>query len=591
MSIKDKLSEHFEIEDACRHYLESVIDGISDPVMIIDDGYNIQLMNEAAQKSLEHHLIADIEHPKCYEVSHHRSVPCDGLKHPCPLKKVMETKKSISVMHDHLDSEGKARSVELTISPLSDRDEKFIGLMEVARDITHDIEIKEKLKKQKDITQYQAHHDTLTGLSNRTLFVDRLGQSIKKAYRSESKVAVLFIDLDNFKEINDSFGHSFGDEVLKAVTRRFLAIIRRTDTLARIGGDEFAMMIDDELKDSAVVIDIVHEMMQIMREPFVIEHHSLYVTLSIGISLYPEDAAVADILLKNADAAMHRSKEEGRNTYQFYTEDMTEKAFERIVMETSLREALDAEEFIVHYQPQINAETEMLVGMEALVRWEHKSMGLISPAKFIHLAEETGLIVDLDRQVMRAAMRQVSAWYAEGLDPGILALNLAMKQLQQEDFIPMLEAMIQETGCKAKWLELEVTEGKIMKRPEQAIETLRKISDLGILLAIDDFGTGYSSLAYLKRLPIDKLKIDRSFLIDVPHDEDDVAIVRAVIALATSMNMSMIAEGVETAQQRDFLLQNGCSDIQGYFYARPMPAEKMTTLLRERSATGSKRSF
>ncbi len=575
------------MEDTCRHYLQAVIDGLKDPVMIIDDSYTVRLMNPAVKKSLDHRLITDIEHLKCYEVSHHRTVPCDGLKYPCPLKNVMETKKSISVIHDHVDSEGKTRSVELTISPLFDRHEKFIGLMEVARDMTYDIEIEERLKKQEDITQYQAHHDSLTGLSNRTLFIDRLGQSIKKAHRSESKVAVLFIDLDNFKEINDSFGHSFGDEVLKAVTRRLLAIIRRTDTLARIGGDEFAMIIDDDLKASEVIIDIVHGMMQIMREPFVIKRHSLYMTLSIGISLYPEDGAVADILLKNADAAMHRSKEEGRNTYQFYTEDMTEKAFERIVMETSLREALDAEEFIIHYQPQINAETDRLIGMEALVRWEHKSMGLISPERFIHLAEETGLIVDLDRQVMRAAMRQVSTWYAEGLKPGILALNLAMKQLQQDDFIPMLEAMLHETGCEAKWLELEVTEGKIMKRPEQAVETLRKISALGILLAIDDFGTGYSSLAYLKRLPIDKLKIDRSFLIDVPHDEDDVAIVRAVIALAKSMNMSLIAEGVETTQQRDFLLQNGCSDIQGYLYARPMTAEKMTILLRERSVTES----
>lgn len=580
MSTNDTFSEYLEVDDTCRHYLHSIIDSINDPVTIIDSAYNVKMLNKAAQDAMDPSFIADMRHPHCYEIAHHRQEPCHGVDHPCPLEKVIETKKRITVIHRRPQKDASDRLVKVTVSPLWDTGGKFLGVMEAVRDITSELQMKEKLRLQKDISDHQAHHDGLTGLSNRTLLLDRLQESIKKADRTESKVAVLFLDMDHFKEINDSFGRGSGDAVLKAVTTRLQGIIRKSDTLARTGGDEFAIIINDRLKVSEVVIDIVHKIMQIMREPFVIEGHSLYATLSIGIALYPNDGDSAEALLKNADTAMHKAKDEGRNTYQFYDEKMTERAFERIVMETSLRHALDAEELVVHYQPQIDASTERIIGMEALVRWEHGSMGLVSPAKFIHLAEETGLIVDLDRQVMQTAMEQVTAWYAEGLHPGSIALNLAMKQLLQTDFIPFLQELLAKTGCKPEWLQFEVTESHIMKRPEMAIKTLKKISDLGILLAIDDFGTGHSSLAYLKHLPIDKLKIDRSFVTGLPHDEHDIAITHAVIALAQNMRMSIIAEGVETEGQRDFLLKHGCSNIQGYLYARPMSAKKMGEMLK-----------
>jgi len=276
---------------------------------------------------------------------------------------------------------------------------------------------------------------------------------------------------------------------------------------------------------------------------------------------------------------MYKAKAEGRNNFQFYSSEMTELAFERVVMETSLRAALEHKDFVVYYQPQVDAKKNILIGMEALVRWKHQTIGMVSPAKFIPLAESTGLIVELDRFVMRSAMTQITKWYDDGLNPGVLALNLAVKQLGQKDFFTMLNTMMEETGCRAEWLEFEVTEGQIMTNPEEAIKILNQISDMGIELAVDDFGTGYSSLSYLKKLPIDKLKIDQSFIRDLPDDEEDVGIAKAVIALSNSLNLRVIAEGVETVEQKEFLIENGCKNIQGYFYAKPMPSDEMEDFL------------
>ncbi|EDZ62209.1 diguanylate cyclase/phosphodiesterase [Sulfurimonas gotlandica GD1] len=277
---------------------------------------------------------------------------------------------------------------------------------------------------------------------------------------------------------------------------------------------------------------------------------------------------------------MYKAKDEGRNNFQYYNSTLTELAFERVVMEASLRAALKNEEFIVYYQAQVNGDTDTIIGMEALVRWQHPTMGLVSPAKFIPLAESTGLIVELDRYVMKTAMTQISKWYEEGLNPGVLAMNLAVKQLQKEDCIEVFQELVKVTQCRPEWLALEVTEGKIMTHPEKAIVILQKISDLGIELSVDDFGTGYSSLAYLKRLPIDKLKIDQAFIRDLPDDEEDAGITKAVIALAKSLNLKVIAEGVETQVQRDFLVENGCENIQGYFYSKPIPSDEFENILR-----------
>ena len=439
--------------------------------------------------------------------------------------------------------------------------------------------IQEELKVQKETLHHHAHHDSLTGLPNRFLFNDRLKQTIKQAVRDDTKIAVLFIDLDHFKGINDSMGHRVGDELLVEVAKRLKGEIRQTDTLARLGGDEFSIVIN-QINNNDSVVEVTQNLLKIMNAPIELRDQSFYVTLSIGVAIFPDDGSSPDELLKNADAAMYQAKDDGRNTYQFYTQAMTEKAFERIAMESSFRDALSKEEFIVHYQPQVNAETELISGMEALVRWEHPSMGLISPSKFLTFANDTGLIVPLDQWVMKTAMSQHVSWHQSGLQPGILALNVTLRQLQQEDFVDSIKRLLEETGCKAKWLELEVTEGQLMKDSNAAIEILNQIKELGISLAIDDFGTGYSSLSQLKRLPINKLKIDQSFIRDLPFDEEDVVISKTIIALAKNMGLTVIAEGVETEQQKEFLLKNSCHFIQGFYYSKPIVASEMEEKLK-----------
>ena len=449
----------------------------------------------------------------------------------------------------------------------------------IASTVALSLEI-ERRKKTEDKLQHQAHHDSLTSLPNRPLFMDRLNQAIKHAHRTETSIAVFFLDLDHFKEINDSLGHAVGDAVLIKVTKLLKQYIRDVDTIARLGGDEFTMMVTsfDSIEQ---VSKIAQKLINVLQELIVIDQHQLHVTSSIGISIYPNDGQSAETLIRNADSAMYKAKDEGRNAYQFYTADMTERAFERVLMESSLHRALKNEEFTLCYQAQVNAKDNSIIGMEALIRWKHPDLGMVPPSKFIPLAEETGLIVAIDRWVMKNAMQQMKQWYEKGLNPGCLSLNLAMKHLKENDFMQYLKSCLRETQCQPQWIELEITEGQIMKDPENSIKKLNTINDMGISLAIDDFGTGYSSLAYLKRLPVNRLKIDRTFVQDLPNDEDDAAITQAIIALAKSMKMTLIAEGVETVQQRDFLMQQGCFMIQGYLYSQPIDAHAFTQLLKD----------
>ncbi len=480
----------------------------------------------------------------------------------------------------HVSKSGKIIDVLLSLSVLKDENENPIRFVGFAQDITERKQAQKKLLEQKDILQHQAHHDALTNLPNRILFNDRLVQAIQTAKRDKSEFALLFLDLDHFKEINDSLGHDVGDRVLKVVTRRLNAVMREEDTLARLGGDEFTVIMRN-LIDGQDASILAQKVLIVLAEPVVVDENRLYVSCSIGISLYPSDGLSVSNLLKYADAAMYRAKDEGRNNFQFYSSEMTELAFERVVMEASLRAAVENEEFIVYYQPQVDGRSDKLIGMEALVRWMHPTMGLVSPSKFIPLAESTGLIVELDQIVMRCAIKQISKWDKEGLKPGKLALNLSVKQLEKKDFLLVLKDILEESQCKPELIELEVTESQVMTNPEEAINILNKINALGIELAIDDFGTGYSSLSYLKRLPLSKLKIDQSFIKDLPDDEEDVGITRAVIALAKSLNLKIIAEGVETRKQKEFLVENGCDSIQGYFYSKPIPANEMELLLKK----------
>jgi|GEM_PF-1154760 len=571
-----KAAEHQITEQ--RQFLQSIINGIDDSVMVINTNYQVELMNNTASQSLEPAFLSDPESPKCYELSHHRNHPCDGEEHPCPLHSVINNGKTTKVIHNHPSKKGNDRFFELVATPLFNSQGKAYAIIEAGRDITEHLNIQEELRQQKNILSHQATHDALTNLPNRVLFIDRLDQSIKKAQRYKSQVAVLFIDLDRFKEINDSLGHSYGDQVLVKIAERLKNSVRAFDTISRLGGDEFTLVLEYiRLED---VHKITSKLLSCLRKKLTINDHELYITCSIGISIYPQDGSNSETLLKNADAAMYKAKENGKNNYHFYTSDMSQKAFDRILMETNLRQAISNNELVLYYQPQVDASTDLLLGMEALVRWQVPNGEMIPPNHFIPLAVDTGLINQIDEWVMESACTASVKWNKAGLNPGRIAVNISVKELYQKDFIDRLKQIFKRTGCLPEWIELEITEDYLMKDPEKSADLLAQIKAMGVQLAIDDFGTGYSSLSYLKRLPINKLKIDQSFIRDIPKDSDDKSITCTIISLAKNMNLNVIAEGVETKEQRDFLVQHGCNNIQGYYYHKPMPAYELETLFK-----------
>ncbi|WP_084151586.1 EAL domain-containing protein [Thiomicrorhabdus sp. Milos-T2] len=456
--------------------------------------------------------------------------------------------------------------------PLKNLEGEVIGLLGTYEDITERKQIQETLIEQQNILHHQAHHDALTGLPNRLLIKDRLDHAIKYSKRHHLSFGLLFIDLDQFKQINDAMGHDIGDVVLTKIAKKLQNSIRDSDTLARLGGDEFTILVE-EIESEEDLSLFAEKIIEVSKEAIEADGQVFYLSSSIGVSMYPKDAQTVDELLKCADSAMYKAKEQGRNNVQFYTEDMTQRAFEHVAMQASLRQAIQNDEFILYYQPQINAENHSITGLEALVRWQHPSLGLVAPNKFIPLAESTGMIVELDRQVMKMAMKQVVHWHSRGINPGTVWINLAAKQIQHPGFIEFVEGCLAETKCKPEWIALEVTESDIMTNLDDAKNVLVKVDKLGIRMAIDDFGTGYSSLAYLKRLPVSKLKIDQSFIRDLPEDEDDKAITKTIITMAENLGFDVIAEGVETIEQRDFLLKNHCYNIQGYFYSKPIPSD------------------
>ena len=458
-----------------------------------------------------------------------------------------------------------------TIRAVRDNTGEVMHYVSVLSDISA---IKESQAK----VEYLAHHDPLTDLPNRFLFDARLEHALERAHRTRQRTGVLFLDLDGFKHINDSLGHPAGDRVLQLTAERLRAQVREEDTVARLGGDEFTLLLEEITGPQEVAV-VAQKLLESFKKPFELEGHTLHVTPSIGISLSPEDGKDVTTLVRNADTAMYRAKDKGRNTYQFYTKEFTDRASERIQMESKLHHALEQDEFLLYYQPQYSLQTGQLIGAEALVRWQHPDMGLVSPAKFIPLAEQTGLIVSIGEWVLATACTQIKEWRDQGLHLRCVSVNIAGKQLQRKDFFNKVQQITKGTGCSPEWLELEITEGFIMHQAEHAVRLLQMLRGIGIEVAIDDFGTGYSSLSYLKRLPLTKLKIDQSFIRDIPQNTDDMAIARAVIALGKSLQLKVIAEGVETEAQQSFLKSEGCDEVQGYLYSRPVPAEEFQFIL------------
>lgn len=419
-----------------------------------------------------------------------------------------------------------------------------------------------------------AHHDPLTDLPNRLLFTDRAEQALASAQVHKRGCALLLLDLDHFKIINDSLGHAVGDQLLKLVGERLKALFGPGVTLARLGGDEFAVLAES-CPQVAQAAGVAQRMLDVMKEPFIFDGHQLFISASIGISVFPSDALSAEQLLRNADSALFKAKSAGRESYALYTEELTAHAQNRVEIASELRRALDQHELRVYYQPVHNLQDSRLVGVEALVRWEHPERGLVPPGDFIPIAERTGLIADIDAWVLGQACRQMCQWLADGLPLSFIAVNVSSRLFARRELYDQVAQVLHDTGLDPAYLELEVTESAVMEDPEVALEQLHRLRELGLRLAIDDFGTGYSSLLRLKRLPVQKLKIDQGFVAGLPWDEDDAAIVRVVIALAKSMGMQVHAEGIEQVEQARFLLAQDCDMGQGYWFGRPVPASEI----------------
>ena len=475
--------------------------------------------------------------------------------------------------------DGQLYWVDAAIVPLKDADGQAVRYISVMLDITQHKE------SQQHIT-HLATHDALTGLPNRTLLQDRIQQVIAHDRRQRARTALLFIDLDQFKTINDSLGHDMGDQLLKEAASRLVSCVRTEDTVARQGGDEFIVLLPsiDLAQDAGVV---AAKLLDTLNQPFEINDKQMHIGASIGIAVFPDDGADVDSLMKNSDIAMYHAKESGRNIYQFFTESMNRQAMERQSLGADLRHALARGELLLNYQPIVDARSGELASMEVLLRWSHSERGMVPPARFIPLAEQTGLIVPIGEWVLRTACAQLKSWQAQGYAVPRLAINISARQFRQQDFLEGVLQILHETGVDARLIELEITEGVLIDDAEEVKVTLNRLSELGVQIALDDFGTGYSSLSYLKRFPIDTLKIDRSFVMDIARDRDDAAIVTAIIAMAHSLGMNVVAEGVEDAAQLAFLREKKCDYLQGYYFSRPCAAEDMRDKLQATEACDS----
>ncbi len=461
--------------------------------------------------------------------------------------------------------------IEGSASPIHDRQGHVTGAVIVFSDVSSARAMAQQMI-------HSAQHDFLTGLPNRMLLNDRVGQAITLASRHTKKLAVLFLDLDGFKHINDSLGHVIGDKLLKSISNSLVDCVRLTDTVSRQGGDEFVVLLS-EMEQSEDAAITARRMLHVVAEAHAIDQHVLHVTTSIGVSVYPDDGLDADTLIKNADTAMYQAKENGRQSYQFFKPAMNVRAVERQSIEESLRRALERQEFVLHYQPKVNLKTGEITGAEALIRWMHPTRGLVSPGEFIPVAEDCGLILPISKWVLREACKQARAWVDAGLRPTSMAVNISAMEFRDDNFLEIVFTILRETGLDPGSLELELTESVLMRRAESAASVLQTLKARGVRVAVDDFGTGYSSLSYLRKFPIDALKIDQSFVRQITTTPDDTAIVTAVISMGRSLKLRVIAEGVETQEEMAFLQANQCDEAQGYYFSRPVPPQQFAKLL------------
>ncbi|MCD6526912.1 MAG: EAL domain-containing protein [Desulfuromonas sp.] len=552
-----------------RCFLQTVIDGIVDPVRVINDQKQIILLNRAAKNNLNDHYGDTCSDNYCHE---------RNGQNACPLQSVRDSNGPIRFIQHLQQSDGNVNIYEIEASPLIDKG-RFAGIVETTRDITDRLKLEASLDEKESRLLYMSHHDLLTSLPNRILFRDRLTQSLA-CNNLPSKVALLFIGLDRFKKINESLGREAGDQALSQIAMRLKDCFSNGEVLARLGGDEFAVIIEGVHKLTSVS-RMAKQILAQFSSPLKLNDHEIYLTTSIGISLYPNDGNDPKQLMTNADVALTRAKEEGKDRYQFFEADMTRHTNKFFQLENDLRKALDKQQLVVYYQPQINLDSQKITGLEALVRWNHPQHGMISPLDFIPLAEECGLIVPIGEWVLRNACEQVVTWQQQGMTSITVAVNLSPLQFRQNNLVTTVSQIIEETGIDPSILELEITESMIMDGVDKATSTMLELTDLGLKLAIDDFGTGYSSLSYLRYFPLSKLKIDKCFIERVTCDEDDAALASSVIALAHSLNLKVVAEGIETEAQAAFLRQKNCHQGQGFLFSKPLPADQLIALLKD----------
>lgn len=471
----------------------------------------------------------------------------------------------------NIRKDGHEFPVQLTSVPMRDAHGKCIGVITACEDITGRKDSEKKI-------EHLAYYDSITGLPNRALLMDRLRQALALAQREGRELALLFLDLDNFKDLNDTKGHDIGDKFLREVAKRLSSCVGESNTLARIGGDEFVIVLTAVHAEEEAAATTARRVQALFADPFVIEGEEFYSSTSIGIALYPEDGTDVECLLKCADAAMYHAKHEGKSNYQFFSQEMNSRIMRRVALENSMRQGLTRGEFTLHYQPQWDLKSGSLTGVEALLRWNSAEFGNVGPDEFIPIAESSGLIFELGEMALQAACLQARSW-AERYGELKVAVNISGRQMRQPDFLQTVERIICETGVAPCSLELEFTEGVIMEKAEKNIDTLLALKKIGLRLSIDDFGTGYSSLNYLKHFPIDAIKIDRSFIADVESDSDDAAITEAIICMGHSLKLKVIAEGVENNAQLQFLKDRRCDEAQGFFLALPMSAHELTRFL------------
>jgi diguanylate cyclase (GGDEF)-like protein/PAS domain S-box-containing protein len=549
--------------------LAAVID--TSPLAIYTRDMNniVTSWNPAAQRMFGWTAQEAIGHPA-------RTVPPEKIDEAENLSARVQNGESIQQLElDRMRRDGSAIHISLSIAPLRDSDGQLYGYMTIAADVT------ERNLAEKRI-EFLAYHDALTGLPNRLLLQDRFEQAKAYATRANTKLALLFLDLDNFKSINDSLGHDVGDELLRQIATRLSGCVRETDTISRQGGDEFLILLPDlsHADDTAPILVKIIEQLQL---PLQANGHEISTSVSIGVTIFPDDGASFENLLKKADMAMYQAKNDGRNTYRFFDEAMNVDAVEHLFIRNGLRRAIDQNEFVLHYQPQIDLRSGAVTGVEALIRWNLPEQGMMAPNRFIPVAEESGLIVPIGDWVLREACRQAVAWNRAGFPAMTMAVNLSAVQFRRGDIEQSVVHALEQTGFDPRLLELELTESILIQNVDSMMATISRLKALGVKISIDDFGTGYSSLSYLKRIDIDKLKIDQSFVRDLATDPDDAAIVRAIIQMARSLNLRTIAEGVETTEILQQLRDFECDEAQGYHFARPMPADELANFLLKRN--------